>query len=96
MNWPVSSKVAEIAGYEVPGSSRLRMLITALVASNWVTIHMMSLHVGGLVPFQEAAEVSVYAAGVIFAAHLILSRLPTIARSVQYITGSDTGGGSDE
>jgi len=95
MNWPVSSKVAEIAGSEVPGSSRLRMLITVLVASNWVTIHMMLLHMGGLVPFQQAAEISLYVAGTLFAAHLTLSRLPKIARSVQSITGSNTGGKED-
>lgn len=74
--------INEIANSEVGGSVRIRWLILALVASNWVTIWMMFMYVTDLIPAREAARMAFFTTGFLFAMYFIVSRLPIIARNI--------------
>jgi hypothetical protein len=80
--------VTELADGEIGPASHLRMLIVAIVASNWVTLQMMLLFVTDLMPAREAVEVSVYFTIVVFAGYFVVSRLPTIATHILRVGGS--------
>lgn len=77
--------VDEIADSEVRGHSRLRMLTLALVAGNWVTLQMLVLYITDSVPAAAVARISVTISVVVVSMHLLLSRLPAIARGIQWV-----------
>jgi formate/nitrite transporter FocA (FNT family) len=65
---------------EVPGDTKLRSLIAALAAANWITLMMILLVLADLKSAQSAAEFAVLMSGLLFAVHLILTRSPRIVR----------------
>lgn len=87
-NW--RETVNEIANDEIDGATRLRMLTSALVASNWVTLQMILLYVTDLLPARNAVRTSVFMAIVVLSFYFVLSRLPEIARKIQWIDQNRT------
>lgn len=75
--------IGELANIdEVPGDTKLRLLIAALAAANWITLMMILLILAGLKSVQSAAEFAVLMSGLLFAVHLILTRSPIIVRGI--------------
>ncbi len=79
--------VDALANDEVSTASKSRMLIIALAASNWVTLQMILLYVTDLVPARSAVHMAVYATIIVFAVYAACSRLPAIARNLQWAGG---------
>jgi hypothetical protein len=79
--------VAEIADSETPPAAHTRMLILALVASNWVILNTLLLHQTDLMESAIAVQFAVFLELLIVLAYFILSRIPAIARQIQRIVG---------
>jgi len=67
------------------------MLITTLVASNWVILWMMFLYIGDMVPLEEAMTLALWVNMAIFIAYFILRHLPTIAENILLIEQAVNG-----
>jgi hypothetical protein len=79
--------VDDCAEAKLSGSSRLRMLITALVAANWVTLQIMLFYLTDLITGLLAVKIAIYTSIVLFGLNFVVSRLPSIARTIQIIGG---------
>lgn len=70
-----------IERWEIDGHSRLLSLITVLTAGNTVALWAVLLYLADLYTGIEALKLGLGASLLLFALHLVVSRLPTIIRA---------------
>jgi len=71
-----------IAAEEIPEATKMRMLIAAFAAANWVGIMMLLLVVGDLTPARVAIQFATLVSGLVMGAYFVCSKAPAIARAV--------------
>lgn len=96
LNW--REPVNELAKHEITVASKLRMFITVLVSSNWVTLQALILYATDTIPADEALQTSIFATIILVMAYFVATLIPTIARNIQRMewTGSPAYQDNDE
>lgn len=83
MTW--QQTLVAIAESKMSTAAHSRMLILAIVASNWVILNTLLLYTADLMTARNAVQFAVSLEIIVFSVYFIISRIPTVARQIQRI-----------